>query len=84
MLGPKRGAIVIVIVVNKIITIVIVIVIIVIVLVLITVIMYLRGNWSPGFLDYLLPKTPRGFRRFSEISEQNKLPAHLETTKTGS
>ena len=30
-----------------------------------------RGNWSTGFLDYILPQTPGGFRRFLQ---QNRLP----------
>ena len=31
-----------------------------------------RGNWSTGFLDYILPKTPGGFRRCSETSVRTK------------
>ena len=32
----------------------------------------LRGNWSTGFLDYILPQNPGGFRIFSEISVRTK------------
>ena len=36
----------------------------------------LRGNWSTGLLDYVLPQqTPGGFRRF--LQEQHKIPAGL-------
>ena len=32
------------------------------------IIILVRGNWSTGFLDYILPRTPGGFRRLSEMS----------------
>ena len=32
----------------------------------------LRGHLSTGFLDYVLPETPGGFRRRSEISVRTK------------
>ena len=32
----------------------------------------IRGNWSTGFLDYILPKTPGGFRRLPEMSARAK------------
>ena len=42
----------------------------------------LRGNWSAEFLDYVLPRTPGGFRRLSEISVGTKQPSCRYSRKT--
>ena len=42
----------------------------------------LRGNWSTGFLDYILPTAPGGFQKFSEMSVRTKQASCRSSWKT--
>ena len=43
---------------------------------------WLRWNWNTGFLDYIIPKTPRGFSRCSETSGRTKQASCRYSWKT--